>query len=225
MRFHQFSEARRNPEMSKQTRLPIMRQASNYIRKQPPQIIKNMGVRFSGGAMMTINTRFDHVGPTGLYFFPADYYLTKQSRKEAKHYINNEFGNIHVFTYDPTNVLVLNTITAQDVEQAIAWVNPKDEKEFRTKLARRVGPSPKAGNMFLEVFRLQAILIRIERGQLSLGDPGDATLCNKLLRSYGNYTALIDYGEGIIHGSEPTQGVILDPRIVKHTELFSQTRS
>ncbi len=47
---------------------------------------------------------------------------------------------------------------------------------------------------------------------------------NALLRKLG-YTNFYDYGEGIIHENEPTQFVILDPRIIIPIETFENPRN
>lgn len=215
MRYREFFiEARKNPELSLDTRSPTEQQALKYINQLPTSELSTYGVRVGEHPMLTINPHYQDSAPAGIYYFPAAYFAKEIVKapddREAGFYLgDSSFYVIHVFKFDPTNILVINDVTEEDYSRAVLWfkehysqyLNGSNKKEFQHP-----------GQRLLWMFKNVAARMTDSHSQM---------LCNKLIRKYG-YTGVFDRGEGLIHGSEPTQGVIVDPTIIKSVKLFKK---
>ena len=233
MRANEFLfEARRNPELSLASRLPIELQAAEFIRQIPASERSSWGARVSDHPQLTVNPYYQDSSPAGMYFFPADYFLKeivkKPTKREAGFYLGNDiFYVIHVFKYDPTNVLVLNQVTDDDLNRTLTRIKetyPTYQKRFEERYTSLSDDLKKhnrhhPGQYLFWAFKILAVILKTILVPSRRGN--DAMTCNKLLRTYG-YTGLLDQGQGLIHGSEPTQGIILDPTIIKETKLFER---
>jgi hypothetical protein len=116
---------------------------------------------------------------------------------------------IQIFKWDSDKVLDLNTITEKEITQDIL-----------PRLAKRYGPDKvkklwddSTHDTSVKSRRIWYVMWKLTKSGQKWGH---------LLRKLG-YDVVMDNGEGIIHQSEPTQGIVLNPRIITHMNQIQQT--
>lgn len=208
MKVKELLEARRNPEQN--PRESGHAAAIEYLHAHHLYQSETAGVRMTDIPKLGINPTSEYNTPLGLCFYPARYYVDRiNSGRELPFQHNAQY--IQIFNWDNASVLDL---TDMSYDQVLAEC--KKLSEFY---------DPNAVTAMLRLARTKA-RIKSPSGhfwfvtfQLSDQNP---VKWNKLFRQLG-YDVIMDWGGGIIHHNEPTQGVILNPRVISHMNMIQKT--
>ena len=218
MRAKQFlSELRRNPEQNQQRD----RGYQTVAQLLQGRDLTNIGVSMTELPKLGVNPRSKYQTPVGIYFYPADYYLKQHGRvpfQERAPYVN-------VFEYEGR---VLNTrdYSNQDFEQDLAKLRrlyPQHEANIDYDREQCLDPdvndfSPlvdiPAGWIWFVVWRLADNILGDMAETTEPQAPAKSVKWNHVMRQLG-YDAVVDPGHEVIHKGEPTQGVVLNPRVIR----------
>jgi hypothetical protein len=165
-----------------------------------------------------INPQSSYNTPLGIYAYPltSEYYnkLIKGTLPFAgdKPYVNLFSLNVPVFNLDKyakedlikDTKIIKELIISRKEKLTDRKRTPEDSADFEIQKAFEEARGQEAISKFWNLTRITA---------------WDPKKWNTLLRTLG-YTNFYDPGESIIHPSEPTQIVILDPRIISHTNTY-----
>jgi len=194
-------EMRRNAEKS--PKLNGHAAAVAYLKTLPR--LDNVGVSMTRLPKLGINPGSSYKTPLGIYFYPADYYPSVLSRtpldvldpRPVLPFLHSEIY-INVFTYDSANQLQVIDLGDEKIGDSILQHLSRDSRDGE---ALRWNGNPN------ELWRV-------------IGEVSKTPVkWNATLRRLG-YTSVLDTGYGIIHSSEPCQGLILDPRIILSNQRF-----
>lgn len=143
--------------------------------------------------------------PKGIYFYPINY-VAAWMHGLRKLPWGDDFPYIQAFQYDNSHQMTKASQVAPD--QLKAALNQYCPDEIIAEVAEE-GQYNNDPYWFI-----YACLIK-------LGKSDETTIIrwNKVLRDLG-FTSVMDNGAGWIAPNEPTQGVILDPRIIKQVRTF-----
>jgi len=218
MRSREFiTELRRNPEQNQQRD----RGYQTVQQLLQGRDLTNIGVSMTEIAKLGINPRSKYNTPIGIYFYPADYYLKQQGRvpfQERAPYVN-------VFEYEG-RVLNTTNYSNKDFEQDIAGLKklyPQHEAGIDYDWEQCLDPdlndfSPlvdiPAGWIWFVVWRLSDNILGDMAETTEPQAPATSVKWNHVLRQLG-YDAVVDPGHEVIHKGEPTQGVVLNPRVIR----------
>jgi hypothetical protein len=148
--------------------------------------------------------------PKGIYFYPLDYVLDKT--RYGKLPWGNDYPYIQLFQYDRSGEMTKETqVDPARLKQALSLYcsdaiiqQAIDEPEYD-------------GTPYWTIYDCLS--------RLGKSDETNVVRWNKVLRDLG-FTSVYDPGHGWIAYNEPTQGVVLDPRIIKqHKTIDNKQRS
>lgn len=162
-----------------------------FLRTQPDNVL----VHFTRADKIGINTNPKHSDPVGIYAFPKSYILSQNFNKN--HYF---FGMKNIFVIrlkQGAKTLNLSDLGMQDVDKLLdkmGIAELKYEDEYRK--------INKPGHVLWDT---------MEKSMGSTHGRKKNILWTKLFKKAGDFDALIDTGDSIIHSNEPNQVVILNP--------------
>ena len=167
-----------------------------YFKDAPDDALVHFGLNDKVG----INPKPAHQDPIGIYTFPKKYVLSSGFNKNS-HF----FGMPYVFVLklnDGAKILNLSTLTDTEVDKMIEKM---DIGKHQEKERDKEKPGHKLWNT-------------IESAINHLARYGKRNIhWNKFFKRIGDFDALVDEGDAIIHSNEPYQVVILNPR--SYTQL------
>lgn len=206
----------------------------------------NYGVSMTSIPKLGINPQSSFDTPVGIYFYPADYYLeTKQNNDNLEFQDDAPYIQIFKITGDILYIDEMSdgeyTAGIKNLYNLIPTLSTTYKKsgdELQTGLRGIVADAPAeakhssmGGRFWYILYKLSSFLgeATIPKSKKKTDDDPYALtatptrvsastnvlIWNKLLRMCG-YSAVIDMGSGIVHENEPTQGMVLDPRAIKH---------
>lgn len=146
--------------------------------------------------------------PKGIYFYPLNYVLDKT--RHGKLPWGNDYPYIQLFQYDRSSEMTKETqVDPAKLKQALRQYcsdeviqSAIDEPEYD-------------GTPYWTIYDCLS--------RLGKSDETNIVRWNKVLRDLG-FTSVYDPGHGWIAYNEPTQGVVLDPRIIKQHKTISNKK-
>lgn len=216
MRYNEISEARRNPELNKHRD----RGVRTVVQMLHNRRTDNVGISMTELPKLGINPKTEYSTPVGVYFYPAYYYIDEYGSVPFK----EDAPYIQVFEFDYGKLLSTHDYTESDYDRDVnsLMANYPDAVSEIKQLYSQAEDEAKikipAGYIWYITYKLSTWLAYGEGHVPYMGTKGKALkhsiIWNTMLRQLG-YDVVIDDGSGVIHGNEPTQGVILNPRIMR----------
>lgn len=118
MRFHEIEEARRNPEQNPRQETGhdgAVTKLQEFGRDE----LRRIGISMTQIDKIGVNPRSIYNTPNGVYFYPADYYLTvKAKRRPDELPFQDDAPHIQIFRF-PEPVLSLDTYTIDDYHRDV----------------------------------------------------------------------------------------------------------
>jgi hypothetical protein len=149
--------------------------------------------------------------PKGIYFYPLDY-AVDMARSGKKLPWGDNMPYIQLFQYDRSGEMTKDTqVDPAKLKQALSQYC---SEEIMQQAAEE---NEYDGTPYWFIYDCLS--------RLGKGDETNIIRWNKVLRDLG-FTSVFDSGGGWIAYNEPTQGVVLDPRIIKqHKTINNKQRS
>jgi len=146
--------------------------------------------------------------PKGIYFYPLNYALDKT--RYGKLPWGDNYPYIQLFQYDRSHEMTKQTkVDPTKLKQALS-------KYCSDELIQQTLDEPEYdGTPYWTIYDCLS--------RLGKGDETNVVRWNKVLRDLG-FTSVYDNGDGWIAYNEPTQGVVLDPRIIKQHKTISNRK-
>ena len=200
------AEARTNPDKNIKRwagKLDLAAFAENIKDKE------NWGVSMTVEPKLGINPRvgISEDTPKGIYFYPLEYFIHMVSRYRSLPWGDN-MPYMQLFQYDRSGEMTRQTqVDPAQLKQALSQYCPKE-------IIQQVIDEPDSLYDRTPYWIIYDCLSRLGKS-----DETNIIRWNKVLRDLG-FTSVFDPGRGWIAPGEPTQGVILDPRIIKQHKTF-----
>ena len=149
--------------------------------------------------------------PKGIYFYPLDY-AVDMARRGKKLPWGDNMPYIQLFQYDRSGEMTKETqVDPARLKQALGQYCPAE-------LIQQVIDEPDSLYDNTPYWFIYDCLSRLGKS-----DETNIVRWNKVLRDLG-FTSVFDPGAGWIAYGEPTQGVVLDPRIIKQHKTISNKK-
>jgi hypothetical protein len=143
--------------------------------------------------------------PKGIYFYPLRYFMKMADRNEALPWADN-FPYMQLFQYDRSGEMTKQTkVDPAKLKQVLLQYCPEEV------IQQAIEEGDYDGTPYWFIYDCLS--------RLGKGDETNVIRWNKVLRDLG-FTSVYDPGNGWIAHNEPTQGVVLDPRIIKQHKMF-----
>jgi hypothetical protein len=222
------AEARRNPGQNE--KLSGHPAAIKFLKGKD---LRNYGVSMTSIPKLGINPGSNYNTPVGIYFYPAEFYMQmKEDDASKKLPFVDDAPYIQIFELagnvediDKMDVTKYNSYISKlyaninKVSQLLNISENYAHKEIADALMS-AGSQAKDSSYGGRLWYVLYTLSRAEGAQKrSSAAPRSSVIWNSLLRIIG-MDGVIDNGAGIIHKNEPFQGVILDPRSLRHVETI-----
>jgi hypothetical protein len=199
------AEARRNPEQNIRSgsgKYDLINYAEDIADKD------NWAVSMTMEPKLGINPRaaVSEDTPKGIYFYPLRYFMQMADRDESLPWGDN-FPYIQLFQYDRSGEMTKETkVDPAQLKQALS-------QYCSDEVIQQVSEEGDYdGTPYWFIYDCLS--------RLGKSDETNVIRWNKVLRDLG-FTSVYDDGAGWIAYNEPTQGVVLDPRIIKQHNMFS----
>ena len=170
---------------------------------------ENWGVSMTVEPKLGINPRvgISEDTPKGIYFYPLEYFIHMVSRYASLPWGDN-MPYMQLFQYDRSGQMTRQTqVDPARLRQALSQYCPEE-------IIQQVIDEPDSLYDGTPYWTIYDALSRLGKS-----DETNIVRWNKVLRDLG-FTSVFDPGAGWIATGEPTQGVILDPRIIKQHKMF-----
>jgi hypothetical protein len=143
--------------------------------------------------------------PKGIYFYPLKYFMQMADRDESLPWGDN-FPYLQLFQYDRSGEMTQETqVDPTKLKQAL-------RQYCSDEIIQQAIDEPEYdGTSYWFIYDCLS--------RLGKSDETNVVRWNKVLRDLG-FTSVFDPGRGWIAYNEPTQGVVLDPRIIKQHKMF-----
>lgn len=143
--------------------------------------------------------------PKGIYFYPLAYVQSWVNGARELPW-GNDFPYIQVFQYDRSHQMTPDTkVDPEKLKAALRQYCPEEV------INQMIEEGTYNNDPYWFIYNCLV--------QVSKNDESTIIRWNKVLRDLG-FTSVYDYGKGWIAPNEPTQGIILDPRIIKQVKTF-----
>jgi len=201
---NELSEARSNPERNLRAgsgKYDLINYAEDIRDKD------NWAVSMTMAPKLGINPRaaVSEDTPKGIYFYPLRYFMQMADRDESLPW-GDDFPYIQLFQYDRSHEMTQQTkVDPAKLKQALSQYC---SDEIMQQAAEE---DEYDGTPYWYIYDCLS--------RLGKGDETNVIRWNKVLRDLG-FTSVYDPGRGWIAHNEPTQGVILDPRVIKAHKMF-----
>jgi hypothetical protein len=200
------AEARRNPEQNTKYGMGKFELAAfaEDIRDK-----ENWGVSMTVEPKLGINPQvgISEDTPKGIYFYPLEYFIQMVNRYQPLPWGDN-MPYMQLFQYDRSGEMTKQTeVDSVQLRQALSQYCPEE-------VIQQVLDEPDQLYDGTPYWTIYDALSRLGKG-----DETNIVRWNKVLRDLG-FTSVYDPGAGWIAYGEPTQGVVLDPRIIKQHKMF-----
>lgn len=198
------SEARSNPERNLRAgsgKYDLINYAEDIRDKD------NWAVSMTMEPKLGINPRaaVSEDTPKGIYFYPLQYFIKMADRDESLPW-GDDFPYMQLFQYDRSGEMTQQTkVDPAKLRQALSQYC---SDEIMQQAAEE---DEYDGTPYWYIYDCLS--------RLGKGDETNVIRWNKVLRDLG-FTSVYDPGRGWIAHNEPTQGVILDPRVIKAHKMF-----
>ena len=205
---HQY-EARTNPEQNPKPESGFKELASIAKTITNPE---NWAISMTGEPKLGINPQVgvSEDTPKGIYFYPLNYALSKT--RYGKLPWGNDYPYIQLFQYDRSREMTKQTqVDPAELKQALSQYCPKEV------IQSAIDEPEYDGTPYWFIYDCLS--------RLGKSDETNVVRWNKVLRDLG-FTSVYDDGNSWIAYNEPTQGVVLDPRVIKqHKTIVNKKQS
>ena len=202
-------EARRNPEQNVKPESGMKELASIAKTINDPE---NWAISMTSEPKLGINPQvgISEDTPKGIYFYPLNYALDKT--RYGKLPWGDNYPYIQLFQYDRSGEMTKQTkVDPAKLKQALLQYCPEEV------IQQAIDDPEYDGTPYWFIYDC---LSRLDKS-----DETNVVRWNKVLRDLG-FTSVYDDGDGWIAYNEPTQGVVLDPRIIKqHKTITNKQKS
>ena len=198
-------EARRNPEQNRKSgsgKYDLINYAEDNIDDKD-----NWAVSMTMEPKLGINPRaaVSEDTPKGIYFYPLRYFMQMADRDESLPWGDN-FPYLQLFQYNRSGEMTQQTkVDPAKLKQALLQYCPEEVIQQASE------EDEYDGTPYWFIYDCLS--------RLGQNDETNVVRWNKVLRDLG-FTSVYDDGGGWIAYNEPTQGVVLDPRIIKQHKMF-----
>ena len=198
-------EARRNPEQNRKFgsgKYELINYAEDKIDDKD-----NWAVSMTMEPKLGVNPRaaVSEDTPKGIYFYPLRYFMKMADRNESLPWGDN-FPYLQLFQYDRSGEMTQQTkVDSAKLKQALLQYCPEEV------IQQAIDEPEYDGTPYWFIYDCLS--------RLGQNDETNVVRWNKVLRDLG-FTSVYDDGKGWIAYNEPTQGVVLDPRIIKNHKMF-----
>ena len=199
------AEARSNPEQNRRSgsgKYDLINYAEDNINDKD-----NWAVSMTMEPKLGINPQaaVSEDTPKGIYFYPLRYFMQMADRDESLPWGDN-FPYIQLFQYDRSGEMTQQTkVDPAKLKQALLQYCPEEV------IQQAIDDPEYDGTPYWFIYDCLS--------RLGKSDETNVIRWNKILRELG-FTSVYDPGKGWIAYNEPTQGVVLDPRIIKQHKMF-----
>lgn len=146
--------------------------------------------------------------PKGIYFYPLDYALDKT--RYGKLPWGNDYPYIQLFQYDRSGEMTKETqVDPTELKQALSQYCSEEV------IQSAIDEPEYDGTPYWFIYDCLS--------RLGKNDETNVVRWNKVLRDLG-FTSVYDDGDGWIAYNEPTQGVVLDPRVIKQLKTITNKK-
>ena len=198
-------EARRNPEQNMRSgsgKYDLINYAEDNIDDKD-----NWAVSMTMEPKLGINPRaaVSEDTPKGIYFYPLRYFMQMADRDESLPWGDN-FPYLQLFQYNRSGEMTKQTkVDPAKLKQVLSQYCPEEVIQQASE------EDEYDGTPYWFIYDCLS--------RLGQNDETNVVRWNKVLRDLG-FTSVYDDGGGWIAYNEPTQGVVLDPRIIKQHKMF-----
>lgn len=172
---------------------------------------ENWAVSMTGEPKLGINPQvgISEDTPKGIYFYPLNYAVDLARRGKALPWGDN-MPYIQLFQYDRSGEMTQQTkVDPVELKQAL-------RKYCSDEIIQQAAEENEYdGTPYWFIYDCLS--------RLGKGDETNVIRWNKVLRDLG-FTSVFDPGNGWIAHNEPTQGVVLDPRIIKQHKTINNKK-
>lgn len=207
-------EARRNPHMSE--RIKGHEEALQFLQKYGT---KNVGVSMTSLEKLGINPGSEYNTPLGIYFYPADYYVETISNGEKLPFVSDA-PYIQIFEYRGSRVWDLN-----DDAQSIEILNNLRSLFPNLSIDKIVEEGSQRARVKTPSGITWYVLMQIAERQSTETGKKQSVIWNQIIRRIGFDVVVDSDGSKIIHPSEPTQGVVVNPTVIRVLTQIKQAYS
>ena len=199
------AEARRNPEQNRKSgsgKYDLINFAEDNITDKD-----NWAVSMTMEPKLGVNPQaaVSEDTPKGIYFYPLQYFMQLADRDESLPWGDN-MPYLQLFQYDRSGEMTQQTkVDPARLKQALLQYCPEEV------IQQAIDEPEYDGTPYWFIYDCLS--------RLGKGDETNVIRWNKVLRDLG-FTSVYDPGKGWIAYNEPTQGVVLDPRIIKQHKMF-----
>ena len=204
----QLPEARTNPEQN--TRPASGMKELQAVAKTLGDI-KNWAISMTAEPKLGINPQvgISEDTPKGIYFYPLDYALGLIQRRQPLPWGNN-LPYIQLFQYDRSGEMTKETqVDSDKLKQALRLYCSEEV------IQSAIDEPEYDGTPYWFIYDCLS--------RLGKSDETNIVRWNKVLRDLG-FTSVYDDGHGWIAYNEPTQGVVLDPRVIKQLRTIDNKK-
>jgi len=203
-------ESRSNPDQNTRYESGMKELIANY---KDISDIENWAVSMTAEPKLGINPQvgISEDTPKGIYFYPLDY-AVDLARRGKKLPWGDNMPYIQLFQYDRSGEMTKETqVDPARLKQALGQYCPAE-------VIQQVIDEPDSLYDNTPYWFIYDCLSRLGKS-----DETNIVRWNKVLRDLG-FTSVFDPGAGWIAYGEPTQGVVLDPRIIKQHKTISNKK-
>jgi hypothetical protein len=199
------AEARRNPDRNIKFgsgKYELVNYADENIRDK-----ENWAVSMTAEPKLGINPQvgISEDTPKGIYFYPLQYFISMVNRDDPLPW-GDTFPYMQLFQYDRSHEMT------QQTQVDTAQLHQVLRQYCSEEIIQQATDEPNFDDT--PYWFIYDCLSRLGKG-----DETNIVRWNKVLRDLG-FTSVYDPGRGWIAPGEPTQGVVLDPRIIKQNKTF-----
>ena len=203
------AEARRNPEQNPKPESGFKELASIAKTINDPE---NWAISMTSEPKLGINPQvgISEDTPKGIYFYPLNYALDKT--RYGKLPWGDNYPYIQLFQYDRSGEMTKQTkVDPAKLKKALLQYCPEEVIQQASE------EGDYDGTPYWFIYDCLS--------RLGKNDETNVVRWNKVLRDLG-FTSVYDNGDGWIAYNEPTQGVVLDPRVIKqHKTITNKQKS
>jgi hypothetical protein len=202
---NELSEVRTNPDRNRRPgsgKYELINYAEDNINDKD-----NWAVSMTAEPKLGINPQvgISEDTPKGIYFYPLRYFMQMADRDESLPWGDN-FPYLQLFQYDRSGEMTKDTqVDPAKLKQALRQYCPEEV------IQQAIDEPEYDGTPYWFIYDCLS--------RLGKSDETNVIRWNKVLRDLG-FTSVYDDGGGWIAHNEPTQGVVLDPRIIKQHKMF-----
>ena len=203
------AEARSNPEQNPKPESGMKELVAVAETIADPE---NWAISMTSEAKLGINPQvgISEDTPKGIYFYPLDY-AVDLARRGKKLPWGHDYPYIQLFQYDRSGEMTKETsVDENKLKQAL-------RQYCSDEIIQQALDEPEYDDT--PYWFIYDCLSRLGKN-----DETNVVRWNKVLRDLG-FTSVFDPGHGWIAHNEPTQGVVLDPRIIKQLKTISNKKS